>query len=92
MKSMIRLVITGNPGVGKHTIAKFVVDKMRGVKVIDINTVAINNNAILRKDDRYGIDVDVKKTSKLMADKLENIERLCNHWTSRTICIKSLLE
>ena len=47
---------------------------MKGAKVIDINTVAINNNAILRKDDRYGIDIDVKKTSKLMADKLKTSE------------------
>jgi adenylate kinase len=44
---------------------------MKGAKVIDINTVAISNNAILRKDDKYGIDIDVKKTSKLMGDELK---------------------
>lgn len=44
---------------------------MKGAKVIDINTVAIGNNAILRKDDKYGIDIDVKKTRKLMVDELK---------------------
>ena len=47
---------------------------MKGAKVIDINTVAINDNAILRKDDKYGIDIDIKKTSKLIADKLKTSE------------------
>jgi adenylate kinase family enzyme len=27
---MMRLVITGNPGVGKHTTAKFVAKKIHG--------------------------------------------------------------
>jgi adenylate kinase len=63
---MMRLVITGNPGVGKHTTAKFVAKKIRGSRIIDINKFAIDKNAILRKDTKYGIDVDVKKLRKLI--------------------------
>jgi adenylate kinase len=63
---MMRLVITGNPGVGKHTTAKFVAKKIQGSIIIDINKFAIDKNAILRKDTKYGIDVDVKKLRKLI--------------------------
>jgi adenylate kinase len=63
---MIRLVITGNPGVGKHTSAEFIAEKIQGIKIIDINKFAIDKNAILGRDRKYGIDVDVKKLSKLI--------------------------
>jgi len=58
------LVITGNPGVGKHTVAKIVAKKL-GLKLIDINTVAIKNNAIIMKDN-IGYVVDLKKLSSLL--------------------------
>jgi adenylate kinase len=72
---MIRFVITGNPGVGKHTIADFVVEKIQGIKIIDINKFAIDKNAILRKDKKYGIDVDVKKLGKLIDYELRTTTR-----------------
>ena len=59
----LRLVITGNPGVGKHTSAKIIAEKM-GTEIIDINEVATdnnnNNNAIAKKTDS-GLEVDVKR-------------------------------
>ncbi len=54
-----RLVITGNPGVGKHTSARLVAKKT-GADVVDINSIAIEEGAILKKTGR-GLDVDVKK-------------------------------
>lgn len=54
-----RLVITGNPGVGKHTSARLVAKKT-GAELIDINGVAIEEGAILKKTGR-DLDVDVKK-------------------------------
>ena len=54
-----RLVITGNPGVGKHTSAKLV-SRKTGADVVDINSVAIEEGAILKKTSR-GLDVDVRK-------------------------------
>lgn len=77
MKPMIRFVITGNPGVGKHTIADFVSEKIQGIKIIDINRFAIDKNAILRKDKRYGINIDIKKISKLIDYELTKTTSDC---------------
>ncbi|MDQ3872556.1 MAG: AAA family ATPase [Thermoproteota archaeon] len=65
----LRLVITGNPGVGKHTSAKIIAEKM-GTSIIDINEVAINNNAIEKETDQ-GLEIDVKKLVRLLAKHLE---------------------
>ena len=67
---MMRLVITGNPGVGKHTTANFVAKKIHGSRIIDINKFAIDKKAILREDTKYGIDVDVKRLRKLINHEL----------------------
>jgi adenylate kinase len=71
MKKILRLVITGNPGVGKHTCAKLVARKLRGFEVIDINKMAIVNNAILVDDEKYGINIDIKKVSTLIVHAIE---------------------
>jgi len=63
-----RLVITGNPGVGKHTSAKIIAEKL-DAEIIDINKVAIGNNAIAKKTSK-GLDVDTKKLSRLLAKAL----------------------
>ena len=65
----MKLVITGNPGVGKHTSAKIIAEKT-DAEIIDINRVAIDNNAIAKKTDR-GIEVDVKKLGRLLAKSLK---------------------
>ena len=65
----LRFVITGNPGVGKHTTAKIIAEKI-DAKIIDINNVAIDNNAIGKKTD-YGFDVDVKKLVRLLENQLK---------------------
>lgn len=65
-----RLVITGNPGVGKHTSAKIIAQKL-GADIVDINRVALDNAAIARKTD-HGLDVDVKKLSNLIARMLKS--------------------
>ncbi|MFY3740564.1 MAG: adenylate kinase [Candidatus Nitrosomirales archaeon] len=61
-------VITGNPGVGKHTVAKIVAKKL-DLKLIDINDVAIKKNAITKKD-KIGYVVDLKKLSSLLRKEL----------------------
>ena len=58
----LRVVITGNPGVGKHTTAKIIAEKINA-DIIDINDVAIDNNATGKKTD-LGLDVDVKRLVK----------------------------
>lgn len=70
---MAKLIITGNPGVGKHTIAKFISEKYKRTTLLDINRIAIENDAILRNsNDEYGIEVDVKKLIKLMTQELKS--------------------
>ncbi|HXG07790.1 MAG TPA: AAA family ATPase [Nitrososphaera sp.] len=65
----MKLVITGNPGVGKHTCAKLIAEKT-GAEIIDINRVALDNNTIAEKTE-LGIEVDVKKLRMLLAKMLK---------------------
>jgi adenylate kinase len=64
----IRLVVTGNPGVGKHTSARIIAEKL-GADILDINKVAIDNGAIAEKTD-HGFDVDLKKLQKLVSKSM----------------------
>ncbi len=70
---MTRVVITGNPGVGKHTCAKFVSEKLGKAKLIDINRVVLSNNAVtLPTSAVNGIgEIDVKKTEKLILEEIK---------------------
>ena len=65
----LRLVITGNPGVGKHTSAKIIAEKI-DAKIIDINDVAIDKNARGKNTD-LGFDVDVKKLVRVLEKLLK---------------------
>ena len=63
------LVITGNPGVGKHTIADEIL-KTENYDMLDINKIAIKSNHV--EKDEIGIEVDVvnlKKHIKKMITK-----------------------
>ena len=66
----LKLVITGTPGVGKHTSATIIAEKF-GVEMIDINRVAIDNNAIARKTE-LGLEVDIKKLGRLLTKLLKS--------------------
>jgi adenylate kinase len=66
-----KLVITGNPGVGKHTSAKSIIQKLGSGSIIDINKLAISHNAILNKHSKYGLEVNTRKLSKLLATQLK---------------------
>ena len=68
----LRVVVTGTPGVGKHTNARIIADKVNA-EIIDINHVAIYNNAIIEKTD-LGLDVDIKRLAKLL-EKMLNTKK-----------------
>ncbi len=68
----LKVVVTGTPGVGKHTSARIIASKINA-EIIDINHVAIDNNAIREKTD-LGLDVDVKRLTKLL-EKMLNTKR-----------------
>ena len=55
----VNLVITGNPGVGKHTIADLFVKQNSSYQIFDINKFAIENGFVEKTDD--GIEVDTRK-------------------------------
>ena len=56
------LVITGNPGVGKHTIANEILQSKKH-ELLDINKIAINAEIIERAQD--AVEVDVNNLKKL---------------------------
>ena len=57
------IVITGNPGVGKHTVAKKLCSNL-GLDLIDLNEVAIKNRIYEKKGTT--LDVDVGKLEKIV--------------------------
>ena len=64
------IVITGNPGVGKHTIAKEIAEDLE-LNILDINKTAKDEGLFGKNQDAN--DVDVKKLEKIFSTKnLEN--------------------
>ncbi len=69
-------IITGNPGTGKHTIAKLVSEKL-GLDMIDINKVAVEHG--LFKKNNGVLDVDVIKLKKIIDKKISEKSILVGH-------------
>ena len=74
------IVITGNPGVGKHTIAKEIERTWKISELIDINKIAIDAGLVEQGQD--ALDVDVNKLKKHLEPIVSDIPRL--HWAGRT--------
>lgn len=66
-----RLVITGNPGVGKHTAA-FELRKILDLAVIDINDLAVKHHAFLQMP---SLEIDSKKIATIIKSKLGESQR-----------------
>jgi len=69
-------VITGNPGVGKHTVAKQIAKKLN-LDLIDINKVAIENGIFVRGKET--LDVDTKALQKILDKKITNHSLIVGH-------------
>ena len=74
------IVITGSPGVGKHTIAKEIERTWKISELIDINKIAIDAGLVEQGQD--ALDVDVNKLKKHLEPIVSDIPRL--HWMGRT--------
>ena len=74
------IVITGNPGVGKHTIAKEIERTWKISELIDINKTAIDAGLVEQNQDV--IEVDVNKLKKHLKPIVSDIPRL--HSMGRT--------
>ncbi|MBT8172685.1 MAG: AAA family ATPase [Nitrosopumilus sp.] len=70
------IVITGNPGVGKHTISDKIAYKF-GLSVIDINSVA--KDAGLFEENENSNDVDTDELKKILHDKISKNSLIVGH-------------
>jgi len=62
--NILVLVLTGNPGVGKHTVSKKLA-KILGYEIIDVNKEAVKVGMSEQND---SIDVDVEKTQRILKE------------------------
>ena len=60
----MNIVITGNPGVGKHTTAGLLIEKVPDCHLVDINKVAIENG--LAEKTTEGFEVDTTKVKNVI--------------------------
>ncbi|MDX1533396.1 MAG: AAA family ATPase, partial [Nitrosopumilaceae archaeon] len=70
------IVITGNPGVGKHTIAKKIA-KMLKLDLIDINQIVIEEKIYEPSEETK--DVDINKLKKILKSKLKEEALIVGH-------------
>ena len=63
------IVITGTPGVGKHTIGKKLSQKLE-LEIIDINEIAKNSG--LFEQNNESNDVDTEKLQEILREKISN--------------------
>jgi len=70
------VVITGTPGVGKHSAATFLTKKLKGSRIIDINKIAVEHNVFLKdiNGDRTD-EVNLKKLTTLIEEESESQDR-----------------
>ncbi len=70
------IVITGNPGVGKHTVTKEIAKKLNLV-IIDINSIA--KEAGLFEKNKESNDVDTSKLEKILHDRISENNLIVGH-------------
>ena len=70
------VVISGNPGVGKHTITKEI-SKILKLSIIDINNIARDAGLLEKNEDTY--DVDTKKLGKILEGKISEKNVIVGH-------------
>ena len=80
-------IITGNPGTGKHTIAKLISGKLN-LEIIDINKIAIEQG--LAKKNNGVRDVDVNKLKKIIDKKASKNSILVGHLAPYVISPKNV--
>ena len=73
---MLSKVITGNPGVGKHTVAKQIAKNL-DLDLIDINEVVIESGIFVRKKET--LDVDTKALQKILEKKITTHSLIVGH-------------
>ncbi|MDH5416277.1 MAG: AAA family ATPase [Nitrosopumilus sp.] len=70
------IVITGNPGVGKHTVAEKIAQRLE-LPIIDINKIARDSGLFEENEDVK--DVDTEKLKKILAQKISENNLIIGH-------------
>ena len=70
------IVITGNPGVGKHTITKRISEILK-LSIMDINIIA--KDAGLFEESENTNDVDTAKLEKVIKEKISSSSLIVGH-------------
>jgi adenylate kinase len=70
------IVITGNPGVGKHTVTKKI-SQVTDCEIVDINKIALDAGIYEKKDET--LDVDVTKLKKILKNKITEKSLIVGH-------------
>ena len=70
------IVITGNPGVGKHTITKKI-SEILNFPIVDINIVAKDSNLFEKNENTN--DVDSRKLAKILQERELNETIIVGH-------------
>mgnify|MGYP001035300398 FL=1 len=70
------IVITGNPGVGKHTITKEIAEKLE-LSILDINSIAKDAGLFEKNKDTY--NVDTSKLEKILEQKISEKKVIVGH-------------
>jgi len=73
---MMSIVISGNPGTGKHTIAHQIAQRL-GLSIIDINEVAKSEG--LFEENKGTNDVDIEKLEKILRNKTSEKNLIVGH-------------
>ena len=73
--NILVLVLTGNPGVGKHTVSRKLAEIL-GYEIVDVNKEAVKVGMQKQSD---SIDVDVEKTEKMLKDKISDKSLIVGH-------------
>ena len=80
-------IITGNPGTGKHTTAKWISKKFSR-DIIDINQVAIDQGVL--KESKGTLDVDVSKLKRIINKMTSKNSILVGHLAPYVISAKNV--
>jgi len=70
------IVITGNPGVGKHTIANEIAKRLE-LQILDINNIAKDSGLFERDEDTN--DVDTAELKKIINKKISKSYLIVGH-------------
>ena len=70
------IVITGNPGVGKHTITEKIANILE-LSIVDINKIAKDSGLFEKNEDTN--DVDIEKLEKILEQKISEKNIIVGH-------------